>query len=200
MRLARSWSVISTPDGCGCKRFTCVKGCSLIEMAQIYGMAPMTTARPGHAAVHDLRRRHAASLLVRFLWRWTEGAEGKVLLILDSLRVHHACKVAPWAARHLDAIEPFHLPSYAPALNPDEYLNNALKGRVHHHGLPYTRQEGLKHAVLSALCSIQGRTDYVRNVTWNSLYQHIVTNLFIPHVIIANATRHKRRFVVSKPL
>ena len=44
-------------------------------------------------------------------------------------------------AAHRDRIEVFYLPRYAPELNPDEYLNNDLKGRVNAAGLPHNTEE-----------------------------------------------------------
>jgi len=44
-------------------------------------------------------------------------------------------------ARHRDRIEVFYLPRYAPERNPDEYLNNDLKGNVNAVGLPHTKPE-----------------------------------------------------------
>jgi len=57
--------------------------------------------------------------LITFMKRLIKDAGRKVYLILDNLKVHH------------EKIEVFYLPSYSPELNPDEYLNNSLKGRVH---------------------------------------------------------------------
>lgn len=69
--------------------------------------------------------------LISFMRRLTRDAGRKVFLILDNLRVHHSELVRKWLAKHKDKIEVFYLPSYSPELNPDEYLNNSLKGRVH---------------------------------------------------------------------
>ncbi|WP_373694395.1 transposase [Geobacter sp.] len=40
-------------------------------------------------------------------------------------------QVASEGHPEVEKIEVFYLPSYSPELNPDEYLNNSLKGRVH---------------------------------------------------------------------
>jgi len=69
--------------------------------------------------------------LITFLRRLTKDVGRKVYLILDNLRVHHSELVKKWLDKHKDKIEVFYLPSYSPELNPDEYLNNSLKGRVH---------------------------------------------------------------------
>jgi transposase len=69
--------------------------------------------------------------LIEFMRRLTKDAGRKVFLILDNLKVHHSKVVKTWLEKHIDKIEVFYLPSYSPELNPDEYLNNSLKGRVH---------------------------------------------------------------------
>ena len=73
----------------------------------------------------------------RLLWHTT----GKVFLIVDRLRAHKTPEVAEWLAAHQDRIEVFYLPTYAPELNPDEYLNNDLKGGVNAAGLPHDKGE-----------------------------------------------------------
>jgi len=69
--------------------------------------------------------------LITFMRRLIKDAGRKVYLILDNLKVHHSELVKRWLDKHKDEIEVFYLPSYSPELNPDEYLNNSLKGRVH---------------------------------------------------------------------
>lgn len=69
--------------------------------------------------------------LITFMRRLVKDAGRKVYLILDNLKVHHSELVRRWLEKHKEKIEVFYLPSYSPELNPDEYLNNSLKGRVH---------------------------------------------------------------------
>jgi len=69
--------------------------------------------------------------LITFMSRLIKDAGRKVYLILDNLKVHHSAAVSEWLEKHKEKIEVFYLPSYSPELNPDEYLNNSLKGRVH---------------------------------------------------------------------
>jgi len=49
--------------------------------------------------------------------------------------------VEAWVAERQDQIELFYLPRRAPELNPDEYLNNDLKGSVNAEGLPHNKEE-----------------------------------------------------------
>ena len=69
--------------------------------------------------------------LIEFLRRLIKDAGRKVFLILDNLKVHHSKPVKEWLEKNKEKIEVFFLPSYSPELNPDEYLNNSLKGYVH---------------------------------------------------------------------
>lgn len=82
-----------------------------------------------------------AALFMVFLGRLLRSTTGKVFLIVDRLRAHLTPGVQEWVRAHRDRIEVFYLPPYAPELNPDEYLNNDLKGRVNDAGLPHNKRE-----------------------------------------------------------
>ena len=71
-----------------------------------------------------------ADLFLAFLKRLIKGAERKIFLIVDHLRVHHAKPVQTWVAAHGDRIELVFLPPYAPEHNPDELLNQDVKRRL----------------------------------------------------------------------
>jgi transposase len=86
-----------------------------------------------------------AALFLVFLSRLLRSTTGKVFLIVDRLRAHMTPAVQAWVAAHADRIEVFYLPRYAPELNPDEYLNNDLKGQVHVSGLPHNKGEVRSH-------------------------------------------------------
>jgi len=68
-----------------------------------------------------------ADRLIEFLKQLIKGKERKTYLILDNLKVHHSKKVKKWVEENSDKIALFHLPSYSPEKNPDEYLNCDLK-------------------------------------------------------------------------
>lgn len=86
-----------------------------------------------------------AALFLVFLGRLLRSTTGKVFLIVDRLRAHMTPAVQTWLAAHQDRIEVFYLPRYAPEVNPDEYLNNDLKGQVHKSGLPHNKGEVRSH-------------------------------------------------------
>ena len=82
-----------------------------------------------------------AALFLVFLRRLLRSTTGKVFLIVDRPRAHKTPEVAEWVAAHSKRIEVFYLPRYAPELNPNEYLNNDLKGDVNAAGLPHNKGE-----------------------------------------------------------
>jgi transposase len=82
-----------------------------------------------------------AALFIVFLGRLLRTTTRKLFLIVDRLPAHEAAKVDVWAETHEDRLELFYLPGRAPERNPDEYLNNDLKGNVHEEALPDSRQE-----------------------------------------------------------
>lgn len=82
-----------------------------------------------------------AALFLVFLGRLLRSTTGKVFLIVDRLRAHGTPEVKAWLGAHRGRIEVFDLPRYTPELNPDEYLNNDLKGQVNETGLPHNKYE-----------------------------------------------------------
>jgi transposase len=82
-----------------------------------------------------------AALFIVFLTRLLQTTTRKLFLIVDRLSAHDGAKVDDWATARQDRIEVFYLPRRAPELNPDEYLNNDLKGDVHEDCLPDSKEE-----------------------------------------------------------
>jgi transposase len=62
--------------------------------------------------------------------RLIKDSKKKVFLIVDNLRVHHSAPVKEWVEANKERIALFHLPSYSPERNPDEYLNGDLKSEL----------------------------------------------------------------------
>jgi transposase len=102
-----------------------------------------------------------AALFIAFLRRMIDSSDGKIFLIVDNLRVHHAVKVRKWIDEHKDSIELFFLPAYAPEHNPDEYLNNDLKQQLKNLPTPDTQEE-LVQATSSVLRSLQRMPTRIR--------------------------------------
>lgn len=82
-----------------------------------------------------------AALFLVFLGRLLRSTTGKIFLIVDRLQAHGTPAVKAWVATRQDRLELFFLPRRAPELNPDEYLNNDLKGGVNAAGLPDSKNE-----------------------------------------------------------
>ena len=64
---------------------------------------------------------------IEFLEFMIKDEKRKIFLIVDNLRAHKSKLVTAWAQDHKDRIELFFLPPYSPEINPDEYVNRALK-------------------------------------------------------------------------
>lgn len=93
-------------------------------------------------------------LFIDFMRRLVAESDKKVFFIVDNLRVHHGKIVARWLDKHKDEIELFFLPPYSPEINPDEYLNHALKLSVHSGEHPRTKKD-LKHKIHSFMRHLQ---------------------------------------------
>jgi transposase len=103
-----------------------------------------------------------SQVLIRFMSRLVKGADRKVFLILDNLRVHHSKLVKVWLKEHEEEIAVFYLPSYSPELNPDEYLNGDLKHCIRS-GLPARTEKALTKKTRSFMRKLQNRPKHVSN-------------------------------------
>jgi transposase len=86
-------------------------------------------------------RRMTQQQFIEFMERLVEDSIRKVYLIVDNLKVHHGKIVKAWLEGRKDEIELFYIPPYCPELNPDEYLNHALKRHVHTGIAPRTKED-----------------------------------------------------------
>jgi transposase len=117
----------------------------------------------------------AAPFLV-FLGRLVRSTTGKVFLILDRLSAHRTPEVAAWLAAHRDRIEVFYLPRYAPERNPDEYLNNDLKGAVNAAGLPHNKKE-VRSRIQTFMRKLVHLPDRVRSYFQHPSVQYAAMNM-----------------------
>jgi transposase len=103
-----------------------------------------------------------AALFLVFLGRLLRGTTGKVFLMVDRLQAHQTPAVRAWVAAHHDRLELFPLPRRAPELNPDEYLNNDLKGGVNAAGLPASKKD-LRSRIQRFMRRLLHLPEHVRN-------------------------------------
>lgn len=120
----------------------------------------------GHVRFMVYEEKMNQHLLIDFFRRLISESERKVFIILDNLKVHHGKIVTAWLEKHKDEIEVFFLPPYAPEINPDEYLNHALKQDVHSGDLPKTKKD-IKFKIHSFMRRMQHRKDKV-----TAFFQH----------------------------
>ena len=120
-----------------------------------------TISNTGTLRFMVLKKAIDAPTLIRFFRRLCRDAGRKVIVILDNLNVHKARDVRDWVAAHADAIELCYLPSYAPELNPDEYLNGDLKLSVAKRA-PARDRAALLRTATSRLRSLQQQPDRIK--------------------------------------
>jgi transposase len=101
------------------------------------------------------------ALFVLFLTRLVAGATRKIILIVDRLKVHESQEVQTWLYAHQDQLEMVGLPKYAPERNPDEYLNNDLKGNLNTDG-PAANREELKGKMRRFLQRLGKLPDHIK--------------------------------------
>ena len=94
-----------------------------------------------------------------FLMRLINTTDRKVFAIADNSSTHHSKAVQEWKEKQADCITIFNLPSYAPHLNPTEYLNNNLKHDLVKQGYSSTADEVETKArkVMRSFLSTKGR-------------------------------------------
>lgn len=103
-----------------------------------------------------------ASRFLELLKHFMRGRKGPVLLVLDGHPAHIAKAVAQYVQSLKGRLELHFMPGYAPALNPDEFVWNHLKGQ----GVskkPLRRDESLRSRVQTDLAAIKSRPALVRS-------------------------------------
>jgi len=82
---------------------------------------------------------------------------------VDNRRVHRSRKVRERMEGKFRRIELFYLPPYSPELNPDEYLNNALKSRLRNNPTPRSSLD-LHGNLYRCMRNNQRRVNFVRKL------------------------------------
>jgi transposase len=117
--------------------------------------------------------------LIDFMRRLVSDSPRKVFLILDNLKVHHGKIVAKWLQENKAKIEVFFLPPYAPEINPDEYLNHALKLDVHSGNHPHTKND-LVYRIHSFMRRLQHRKNKVSAFFRHHLLSYLNSYSLLP--------------------
>ncbi len=94
------------------------------------------------------------TVFIEFLRRLIYKTGKKIFLIVDNHAVHHAKKTQEWLARHKKKIELFYLPPYSPELNPQELVNQEVKGHANNFHIIKSAQD-LSSNLRSYLAKIQ---------------------------------------------
>ena len=100
---------------------------------------------------------------IEFLRRLLKDQKQKIILIIDNAPFHKSAIVKAWTAKHGDKIELVFLPTYSPELNPDEYLNNALKQKLNYRQKATTPKQ-LAKTVSSIMKNMQASKTSIKNL------------------------------------
>ena len=117
------------------------------------------------------RETLSSAVFIKFLERLIKDPGRKVFLIVDNLKVHHSAPVKAWLLAHTAQIEVFHLPSYSPERNPDEYLNGDLKTAVTS-TTPAHNLEQLENKVICHMRKLQKSPNHVASYFRNQYVQY----------------------------
>ncbi len=98
-----------------------------------------------------------------FLSRLIKNQKQKIVLIIDNAPYHKSAVVKDFAANQAEKLELVFLPTYTPELNPDEYLNNALKQKLNHRPKAKSEQE-LRKSVRFEMKSMQAKKETIQNL------------------------------------
>jgi transposase len=110
-----------------------------------------------------LHGRVNAAVMCQFVDRLMQGAARSVFLILDGHPAHKGKKLRERIESYQGKLRVFFLPAYAPQLNPDELVWNAMKS----HGIgrmTISSPDELKSQVLGCLCHVQKSPKKIRGL------------------------------------
>ena len=116
----------------------------------------------GKLRFHFYHGKMNQDLFKSFLLRLITGTDNKVFAISDNLTAHHGLLLKAWAEKNTAKIRLFYLPSYAPELNPVEYLNNNLKHEIARKGYSKNKKE-IKRNAMSVMRSLQSTKNRIES-------------------------------------
>lgn len=121
-----------------------------------------TVTNRGRLAFMIFTERFNTTVFLRFLKRLIRLVHQKIFLILDSHSAHLSAQAQRWLKSHRRQIELFFLPTYSPALNPDELLNQDVKSNALGRRRPRDLAE-MTNDLRTYLRSTQRHPDIVKN-------------------------------------
>jgi transposase len=114
----------------------------------------------GKLRFHFYKGKMNQNAFKSFLIKLITSTDKKVYAISDNLPAHHGLRLQAWLEKKTDKIRLFFLPSYAPELNPVEYLNNNLKFEAERKGYCKDEKEIQKNA-MSVMRSLTSKKDRI---------------------------------------
>lgn len=81
---------------------------------------------------------------LRKILRHYSEAKGKITIVLDNVRFHHAKSLKPFLEKHKERLELMFLPAYSPDLNPIERVWWYMRKKISHNRHVKTIKERIK--------------------------------------------------------
>lgn len=125
----------------------------------------------GNSRFMLFKNRMNGQEFIGFLRRLIKQQKYKIILIVDNAPYYKSALVKAWAAKHSDKIELVFLPTYTPELNPDEYMNNALKQKLNHRQKAKTPKE-LTKSVSSTMKTMQADKNSIKNLFCHEKFRY----------------------------
>lgn len=115
----------------------------------------------GHMYFKVFAERFTTQVFLDFLKRLARECGRPIRLIVDGHPVHRSKAVKKWLAAQNGKMQLVQLPGYSPELNPDEMVNQDVKGNAVRRKRPHNKKELLSN-VRSYLRSRQGKPELVQ--------------------------------------
>jgi transposase len=125
----------------------------------------------GKLRYHFYHGNFNQQIYIGFLTRLIKVTDKKVYAIVDNCSTHRGLLAADWKEKNAALITIFNLPSYAPELNPTEYLNNNLKRVLLYKGYSKSKNE-VEAKAMSIMRSIQSTKNRVESFFDNEFVKY----------------------------
>jgi len=125
----------------------------------------------GKLRYHFYRGKFNQNIYIGFLTRLIKTTKKKVFALVDNSSTHRGLLAAEWKEKNKESITIFNLPSYAPHLNPVEYLNNNLKRVLLYKGYSVNEDE-VENKARSIMRSIQSTKNRIESFFDNQFVKY----------------------------
>ena len=92
-----------------------------------------------------------------------KNVDGKIYMILDNVRFHHAKKLKPFLEKHKNKLELIYLSPYSPDFNPTERVWWYMRKKISHNRYTNSLYDRLK-AFWKLVSPFENSNDFIKNL------------------------------------